>query len=686
MLLFGKPQDINKSFIVNYAPLFAQLKNSEKRLILKKSDVVHYAKGAIIYKQDSPADAFYCMITGRVKIFRHTEQREETVDVLSCGKYFGIIPLLTTHTHYTSAQALNDSLILRIKKDDFSLILDKIPKLSLYLSKALPQQMGHWQYAKRASASHTICVYSAMKGIGRSMYAANLALSLGKETKKKVMLVELGATASHITDALQIAAKNRTMGFDVLLGKNDLEKFVMKDQELAVDFLNALHNPAAENAGVYVNSLFSLLADEYRYIIVDLPASVSEAISTIIAQSDEIHVITDYTIENLKFTKELMVNLFASVEYPQGKIKVILNERNPAAKIFPEEVIQALDHDIFASLPECAQATDTLTRASATVVLREPDSAYAKAIRRIARQTGEVMVGLALGGGAAFGLAHIGVIKALEKENIPVDIVAGSSMGALVAAFWASGKSAAEMETIMMEYNDRKDRVFCLMGDVCFPKSSLVAGKNVIKFLKKNLGDKTFHDVRMQLKILATNLDTRKVMVYDSGSLVEAVKASIAIPGFFKPVSSKGGLVIDGGILAPVPTDILAEAGVKKIIAVNVLPSPRDVEEGFKQYQYRFAQEKAEIQKRGLAARVFYSGRLLLQKLFFPNIMDLMINSLQTMEYEMSLENCRKADVVINPIIAGLHWFEFFRARAFIDKGEQETQKAMAKIKELINS
>lgn len=684
-MIFGKPQDVNKSFIVNYASIFANLRRSEKRLILKKSEVIHYKKGRAIYRQGDPPDAFYCVITGRVKVFRFQDNKEENLEFLTCGMYFGIISLLTTKTHSVSAEAVNDSLILRIKKEDFDFTLKKIPALAIDLSKTLSQQIRSRDFSRSVPKSNIISIYSAIKGMGRTMYAVNLAISLRRETKKKVIFLEISQSGKEIINILNISHIKGPLDLEYSMFKREeVNKFIFKDSGSDTDFLTIKYSPSFNNSTVQISHFLTLLTNDYQYVIVDLPLERSEVIFDALTQSDAIHIITDYDIENLKSTRELMADLFKNVEYPQEKIKVILNEKKDSKKIPYNEILPLLDHDVFANIPVFWEASEKINEDSAKVVLGQPDSEYARAVRRIARQIGDVLVGLALGGGAAFGLAHIGVIKVLERENIPVDVVAGTSMGALVGALWAAGNSGLEIENIMMVYNDRKDKVCTLLGDLCFPKSSLVGGKQIEMFLKKNLGEKTFQDIRFPLMVVSCNLDKREKVVVESGKLIDAVKSSIAIPGIFKPMISENNLIVDGGIIEPVPIETLVKAGIKKIIAVNVLPSPEDIQEGYKNYKYSLEKSAADIQKRNFIIRLFYKLRRILIRIFNPNILDIMVNSLQALEYIVAKEDFRQADVVINPIIPGTKWYEFFKTDSLIKKGEFAAEKALAQIRELV--
>jgi len=683
-MFLARQLDVNKSFILKNAFIFSRLRKSQKNLIARQSQVVSYKKGDLIYRQGDPPDAFYCVISGRVKISSVHDNKEETLEFLTCGMYFGIISLLTTQTHSVSAEALNDSLLLKINKDDFGFILRKVPDLAIQLSATLSQQIRKKDFRYDAAKSHIISIYSAVKGIGRTMYSINLAISLKKETKKKVIFVEISQSGRDMQDVFN-AGEPLTLR-NILLHKDSVDKFIIRNSDFGIDFLNvssgAEGNTAINNTGF----ILSLLTEQYKYVIVDLPIEKTGMVFKALEQSDAIHLVTDYDLDNLRFTRELMADLFKKVEYPQEKIKVIVNEKKDSHRIPHEEVIRILDHGISANLPVFWQAAEKISRDSAKIVLTDPNCEYAKAVRRISRQIGNMLVGLALGSGAAFGLAHIGVLKVLERENISVDLVAGTSIGALIGALWAGGNSADDIEKIMMEFNKDKRKVFRLLFDFSLSKASLMEGKRLTEFLRRHLGDKTFYNVKLPLKIVACDLYKREKVVWSVGDLADAVKSSVAIPGIFKPIKSQDGLIVDGGILEPLPIDTLVDSGVKKIIAVNVLPGPQDTQEGYKIYKNNMENERLAVQDKNIIAKMFYNIKLLFRSIFFPNIFDIMVKSILSMEYAMAKESCKNADIVINPIIPGTEWYDFFKTDTLIKKGEADTQAVLPKIKALIEN
>ncbi len=164
-------------------------------------------------------------------------------------------------------------------------------------------------------------------------------------------------------------------------------------------------------------------------------------------------------------------------------------------------------------------------------------------------------IGLALGGGGARGLCHIKFIEALDELGLKPSIIAGTSMGAIIGAFYASGLSGVQMENILNEI-DFKD--FFKMIDLSFlSRSSLIKGKGVENFIKQNIPANTFEELNIPLKIVATDFWRENDVVFDSGELLPAIRASISIPVIFEPVILDDKVLIDGGITNNLPYDLI---------------------------------------------------------------------------------------------------------------------------------
>jgi NTE family protein len=173
-------------------------------------------------------------------------------------------------------------------------------------------------------------------------------------------------------------------------------------------------------------------------------------------------------------------------------------------------------------------------------------------------------IGIALGGGFARGMAHIGVLKVLEEENIPVYFVAGTSVGALIGAIYCAGASPAEMEEIACRVKFR-DFARWTISRYGFASNRRMAG-----LLNSVLKVKTFEELRIPLAVTATDFASGGGVIFTSGSLVEPVRASCAYPGMFEPIHLGKQVLVDGMLAHPVPTRPLREMGANKILAVHL--------------------------------------------------------------------------------------------------------------------
>jgi NTE family protein len=173
-------------------------------------------------------------------------------------------------------------------------------------------------------------------------------------------------------------------------------------------------------------------------------------------------------------------------------------------------------------------------------------------------------IGLALGGGAVLGAAHVGVLKALEEYNIEISYIAGTSAGALVGAFYASGMSISEMEDIAkrIQWSD--------VSGIMFNRYSILSNNKLGDLIIKHLGNKTLEQTQIPLELVATDISTGKKVNIKKGSLSDGVKASTCIPGLFKPVIINKRMLVDGGIVENVPINTVRAMGADYVIAVDL--------------------------------------------------------------------------------------------------------------------
>ena len=173
-------------------------------------------------------------------------------------------------------------------------------------------------------------------------------------------------------------------------------------------------------------------------------------------------------------------------------------------------------------------------------------------------------IGLALGGGFARGIAHIGVLKVLEEENIPIGFIAGTSVGALIGAAYCSGVSPAELEQIASRVRFRD------LARWTLSRYGFATNLRMISFLNKILKVKTFEELRIPLAVTATDFASGEGVVFRSGPLADPVRASCAYPGVFLPVTVDGRLLVDGMLAHALPTQPLRDMGADRVIAVSL--------------------------------------------------------------------------------------------------------------------
>lgn len=262
-------------------------------------------------------------------------------------------------------------------------------------------------------------------------------------------------------------------------------------------------------------------------------------------------------------------------------------------------------------------------------------------------------VGLALGGGGAWGLAHIGVLEVLQNEGIPIDVIAGTSAGALIGAIYAQGKNPSLIKNLAIGM-DRK-RLASLV-DLRMSKSGFIQGRKITDLLRTILGgDTQFGDLKIPFACVASDVNTCEEVVIKEGLVVEAIRASISVPVIFTPVRWMGRYLVDGGMVNPVPVNVLRDMGADFVIAVNVTPDISD-----------------------MVHKVREEGTKELRE---PNIFSVMMRIVQITSCTLSRVSLQGADIVIKPRLANIGFGDLHRGPVIIPQGEIAAREAISEIR-----
>jgi NTE family protein len=302
---------------------------------------------------------------------------------------------------------------------------------------------------------------------------------------------------------------------------------------------------------------------------------------------------------------------------------------------------------------------------------------------------GRVRIGLALGGGAARGWTHIGVIHALEEAGISPTIVAGTSIGAVVGGCYIAG-GLAELERFATSLTRR--RVFGLM-DLSFAGSGLIGGARLARLLEDGLQDKRIESFDKNFVSVATELATGHEIWLSRGPIVEAMRASYALPGIFKPVRVAGRWLVDGALVNPIPVSVCRALGANVVIAVNLSA------EGFGRGTVvqnhghdPLAELLAEVPEEGIRdarqARRAFRRQLVGRESGAPSISSVMMESFNIIQDRIARSRLAgdPPDIMIGPKIGKIGLFEFHRAQEMIDIGYECSRRMAAEIKETVTA
>jgi NTE family protein len=246
-------------------------------------------------------------------------------------------------------------------------------------------------------------------------------------------------------------------------------------------------------------------------------------------------------------------------------------------------------------------------------------------------------IGLALGGGFARGIAHVGVLKVLEEERIPIRVVTGTSVGALIGASYCSGLSGADLEEVARSVR------FATFARWTLSRFGFASNDRMITFLTRTLKVKTFEELRIPLGVTATDFNSGEGVVFHSGSIIDPVRASCAYPGMFLPVNIRGRWLVDGMLSHPVPTRPLREMGADRVLAVHL---------------------RGQWSRNGAPRHLF----------------DVIGQSFAIAQDMMGHVWRDAADLVIEPDVAGFAYDDFKRADELVRVGEEAMRKALPEV------
>lgn len=613
-------------FIFNDTPPFNKLDKRQLDKLINISEVREYKNGEIIYSEGGMADYLYVLLKGRVALSAKVDLKELRIGIIKRGTCFGIISIFAEGKHSVTTSSIESSFILRIRKEPFKGFLKKNPLISLDFSLMLSQRVQARFKPKTIFQSKKIGVIGNILE-SKTDYIYNLGREIKEQTQKKVICLQvvlpedkdLGIKIQRFTDSKDKINVLSLKSFR----EGAVSKYIIENK---VDLLYVKLD-AKDN----FLSLLNFLSESYHFILYRIPYDLLGGfLEDFVNPAQQLHFLMYPQKQELRKSAYVLQKLKGINPLNQGKIKVVLMEMPTHHRFYLDKSHKLIGHPIYASFSSCRCSDNP------------------EVLTRISRDIGEVSLGLALGSGGAYGFSHIGVLKILKKEGVTIDIICGSSIGAVIAALWAAGFEISDVEKFAKEIGKKISSVQ-VRG---LPLRGIINAKKVGNVFKRIFKNLTFDDLKCPLKIVAFDFLKRKAVILEEGLLYKALSASCALPGIFEPVFYKDAILLDGGILSPLPTKVLLNYGANRIIASNTSPSQDNL---LREYERR--------------------GKF--------HIFDFIFGSIETMQQQFIKQALTVADVIIHPDLSGLSWIEFDRMSEFVKRGEEAAFKRIDIIKNL---
>jgi len=612
--------------LLREARLFAELGENELAQVVARATTRRFQKGDTLWKLGEQSDHFLLVAEGELAVLGHDD---EIVARLSRGESVGEIGLLLGEPRSATVVATCPTLVLVLDRSEFESIVRDDPRVIAAISAVLADRL-------RATTRHTsartrlVCaIVGRTPHAGTSTVACFVAARLSEGVDGDALRISVGSSGPPVET---IATHERWSSL-VAAG------------ELAV---RASSSASETNASLA--TLIEHAARIHRIVVVDLGAACGLDTTSAAGYADVVI--------------EVGRDVAAPIALPHTRVLRVCNENDQRA------ARQSASGPALFVVPYDPDLERRDAHSAAEVLLTTPRRPAARTLHRLVRAIERRVVGIAFGAGAALGLAHIGVLRVLEARDIPIDVVAGSSMGAVIGLGHATGATAAALEATAKDRSSFRR----LLGtvDVATTGDGLIAGRQLLAYLRPFLqGAVTFDDLVLPARVVATDLAAGQRVVIEHGLLEHAVRASIAMPPFITPLLDDNRILVDGGLIDPIPVDVVRELGADIVIGVNAV-SNLDGD----------AATVLTRVSRGLNLInpfAYLSGRR-----HSLNLLDVVMRSFQVIEHQLGAGLSHSADIVVQPDLGHHTWIEFYHAEDIIERGATAAEHVASEIESIV--
>ena len=461
----------------------------------------------VLFREGDPGDAIYVVLTGRLQVTTTAPDNSILViNQIQSGETAGEMAVLSQTPRSATVSASRDTVLAGISKADFNRLIDQYPQAMFQIARMISDRLRHTIAISQDSNSATIFVVVPLHSV----------------------------VASH-EFAAQLGKLMKSFGATICYSAEQVEKHVGKTGLAQIS--------SDKHRGSQLSHWFYEQEISHRYIIYIADPDWSNWTRRVITQADHILLIAD-----------------ADAPAELTAVEKQLTEHQDEITAVKQSLL--LIHKKGSRINATAKWLEPRPDVNHYHLRCGNDSDY----HRLARILTGNSISLVLGGGGARGYAHIGVIKALEEQGIPIDMIGGTSIGSIIAAAYA-------MECDAKTIHSACDQHFRKLFDFTFPMLALITGKRIVTKLRNFFGDMQIEDMSLPYFCVSSNLTRAQAVTHRHGDIVAAIRASMSVPGFVPPVTVSGDLLVDGGLLNNLPVDIMrTQCGRGKIIAIDISP------------------------------------------------------------------------------------------------------------------
>lgn len=622
--------------------LLGRLPQRDLRWLAHRVEVRSYEAGEDVVREGDTADGLYVIRWGEVQILIGREGGRIEVARLGRNSHFGDIALLTGQPRTATVRTILDTEVLFVWKRDFHAVLARHPPLASHLNQVLIDTLHRSERGPSLRRlARTLCSLSTLEDAEGVELSHRLARAIAEETRGRTLVVDMAggrapcATAAAIVawlDSGTPASTSPLVDRGAHLWTLSVERGALSEDLLAPR----------------LGRLLEPLRAGFDNVIIALGAGHSAGlVSATLRQSDRCVLTTARTRASAHRGRSILSSLCAELPDADQRLRLVLDNAVPAEG--------SCDHRWLAAT--LGREVDIRLRSDAP-----------RSLHSAARRLTDLAVGLALSGGGARGLAHIGVVDVLQEERIPIDLVAGTSMGASVGALLSAGRSAREILGIMREICVHR-KPFPL-SEYRLPLTALSSGQGTAALMSHYLRGSAFEDLPTEFMAIACDLLSGEEVTLRHGDVGAAVRASCSIPGVLPPVALGSWRLVDGGIVNNLPAEPLRRRGAALVIGADVFADPPSL----------------PVQAGGALRRLLGQSDSLRELMAAPTLLQVLMQSFYIAAREIGRRGAWQSDLCIRPSVADFSPLDFSQLDALVERGRVAVRACLPQIREKLRS